>query len=206
MTQNPYSPQDGQPAQQFPTPAPSAGEPMNVYAAPGVSDAIARPTWPTVVAIISLCLAGLYVLATIGGLIMQAFAKNFQTSQQPDMLANMPDWHQAYQWIITPIGIATYALLAIGGVMLLKRRRVGRALHVAYALAGIVLAITVTVVGLILIDYMQFGGPEEMQTITKVTSIGGIIIGMFISLAYPIFLLIWFGRAKVKQHIQTWQN
>jgi len=212
MTQNPYSPQDGQPAQQTPTPAqqsptpaPAAGEPMNVYPAPGVSGAGAKPVWPTVVGIISLCLAGLGSLMTIVGQIFQAFAADFQPPQQRDMLANMPDWHQAYQWSIALIGIAIYVMLAIGGVMLLKRRRVGRTLHVAYALVGIVLAIVGTVVGLILVDYMQFDGPEEMQTITKVTSMGGIIIGLFISLAYPVFLLIWFARPKVKAETRLWR-
>jgi len=211
MTQNPYTPQDGQSSQQtpptqqqFPTPATAPGEPMNVYPAANVNAANAQPIWPTVVGIISLCLAGFGGLMTLFGMIFQTFAQGLQTPQQREMMASMPDWHQTYQLVSQVIWLAMAILLAVGGVMLLKRRQLARTLHVAFAVIGVVLAIGFTVVGLISTSQMQVPGPAD--TIVKVTTIVTTIIGMFVSLAYPVFLLIWFARAKVKQHIQTWQS
>jgi hypothetical protein len=34
----------------------------------------------------------------------------------------------------------------------------------------------------------------------------GAIAGMVFALAYPTFVLIWFTRPKVIEHIRTWQS
>ncbi len=206
MTQNPYSPQN----EQQPTMSSPDAQPMNFYPAPGSfpAQADAKPSWPSVVGIISLCIAGLCVLAVIGGTIIQAANERFQTSQQREMMATMPDWNQTYQWVSHLLWIATSVLLAIGGIMLLKRRHLGRTLHVAYALIGIVLAVAGTAVTLVMMNQMTMPAnmPGHMQSFMRTSMIVGAVIGLPFAMAYPVFLLIWFGRAKVKQHIQTWQS
>jgi len=209
MTQNPYSPQ----SQQQPTPQPSpplADQPMNIYPAPGSYGGVypglqaRKPSWPIVVGIISLCVAGLFGLMTIVGLLMNVLGLG--NVQQREMMASMPDWFHPYQWIGGLFTIATYVVLAIGGVMLLKRRRAARTLHVAYALMGILMAIVGLVVMITMMNHMPLppNAPPQAQAMLKPIMAIGAIFGMVFALAYPTFVLIWFTRPKVAQHIQTW--
>jgi hypothetical protein len=208
MTQNPYSPQ----SQQQPTPQPSppfAAQPMNIYPAPGVygvypGQQAKGPAWPTAVGIISLCVAGLFGLMTIGGLLMNVLGLG--NVQQHQMMANMPDSFKTNQWLSGLFTIATYVVLAIGGVMLLKRRRAARTLHVAYALMGILVAIAGLVLTIAIMNNMQMpaNSPPQAQAMLKPMMAVGAIFGMVFALAYPTFVLIWFTRPKVAQHIQTW--
>ena len=208
MTQNPYSPQ----SQQQPTPQPSpplADQPMNIYPAPGVygvypGQQAKGPAWPTVVGIVSLCVAGLFGLMTIVGLLMNVLGLG--NVQQRQMMANMPDSFKTNQWLSGLFTIATYVVLAIGGVMLLKRRRAARTLHVAYALMGILMAIVGLVVMITMMNHMPLppNAPPQAQAMLKPIMAIGAIFGMVFALAYPTFVLIWFTRPKVAQHIQTW--
>ena len=209
MTQNPYSPQ----SQQQPTPQPSqpfAAQPMNIYPAPGSYGGVyagqqaRKPSWPTVVGIISLCVAGLFGLMTIVGLLMNVLGLG--NVQQRQMMANMPDSFKTNQWLSGLFTIATYVVLAIGGVMLLKRRRAARTLHVAYALMGILMAIVGLVVMITMMNHMPLppNAPPQAQAMLKPIMAIGAIFGMVFALAYPTFVLIWFTRPKVAQHIQTW--
>jgi hypothetical protein len=219
MTQNPYSPQDQQPPshqQVQPPPPPQQpqgfpGRPMNVYPSPGAYGGVypgqqPRPPWPTVVGIISLCVAGIFGLMTIGSLIYNA--SGFHTAQQREVLENMPGWFRPYKWVGGVFTIATYVVLAIGGAKLLKRRRAGRTLHVAFALMGVLVAISGLVVMITMMNYMSppANMPPQARVAFKATMAFSAIIGMAFALAYPVFVLIWFTRPKVNQHIRTWQS
>lgn len=217
MTQNPYSPQDQQPSSQQPSPQPAppfSDQPMNIYPAPGAYGAAypgqqaGKPSWPTVVGIISLCVAGLFSLMTIGSLAIGAVVQN--NPQQRRIMADMPEWVVSWQYkaISGTFTIGAYVVLAIGGVMLLKRRPAGRTLHVAYVLMGIVLAIAGSVVALMMMGHMPAtpNAPPQVDAIQKITTVVGLVIGLAFALAYPTFVLIWFTRPKVKQHIKTWQS
>jgi len=211
MTQDPYSPQDQQPPS--PQPPPLPGQPMNIYPAPGSyggaypGQQADKPSWPTVVGIISLCVAGIFSLMMIGSLAISAAVQN--NPQQRRIMADMPEWIASWQYkaISGTFTIGAYAVLAIGGVMLLKRRRAGRALHMAYVMMGIVLAIAGSVVTLMMMDHMPAtpNAPPQAHAIQQITTVIGFVVGLAFALAYPVFLLIWFSRAKVRQHVQTWR-
>ena len=209
MTQNPYSPQDQQP----PTPQPSqpfAAQPMNIYPAPGSYGGVyagqqaKAPAWPTVVGIISLCVAGLFGLMTIGSLIYNV--SGFGTAQQRQMMESMPAWFGPYQWFAGLFTILMYGMLAIGGAMLLKRRRAARTLHVAYALMGIVGAFAGLVVMITMMNCMPLppNTPPQAQAMLKPMMAVGAIFGMVFALAYPTFVLIWFTRAGVRRDVAQW--
>ena len=212
MTQSPYPPQrQHQPTPQPVPPFPS--QPMNIYPAPGVygvypGKQAKGPAWPTVVGIISLCVAGLFGLMTAVGPLISAVTERFQSAQQRQMMENMPGWFHPYQWIGGLFTIATYAVLAIGGAMLLKRRRAGRTLHVAYALMGILVAISGLVVMITMMNHMPLppNAPPQAQAMIKPMMAFGAIFGMVFALAYPTFVLIWFNRPKVTEHIRTWTS
>ena len=210
MTQNPYSPQD----QQQPSPQPSqplAAQPMNIYPAPGsyggayAGQQAKAPAWPTAVGIVSLCVAGIFGLMTIVGLVINAAGG---TAQQREMMENMPAWFKTHQWLAGLFTMLTYVVLAIGGAMLLKRRRAGRTLHVAYALMGILVAISGLVVMITVMNCMTLppNSPPQAQAIVKPMMVFSAIVGMAFALAYPTFVLIWFNRPKVIEHIRTWQS
>jgi hypothetical protein len=212
MTQNPYSPQNQQP----PSPQPSqpfAGQPMNIYPAPGIygvypGQQAKGPAWPTAVGIISLCLAGLFGLMTIGGLIIATIAAKFQPSQNNDLMANMPAWFEMYQWFANALAIATYAVLAVGGVMLLKRRRAGRTLHIVYVVLEVIVAICGLVVMIAVMQHTSAAAtmPSKTQVVFAPEPMMAVIaiFSLAYTMAYPTFILIWFSRKKVIEHIRTW--
>lgn len=106
---------------------------------------------------------------------------------------------------------AAAALLVAAGIGLAKQRRWGAKLSVTWSVVKMI----VVVATLLIAWPMQKASLEAMQqnaaggqfgsgfyTMTAVLSIG---FGLLWGWAYPVFLLIWFGRRKIKDQIATWE-
>jgi hypothetical protein len=220
MTQNPYSPQDQQPPSPQPPspqqvqPQPPQGfpdQPMNIYPAPGAYGApypgqqAGKPSWPTVVGIISLCVAGIFILSTIGTMAMSALG--FNAAQERQMFGNMPVWFNPLKWGMHLFGLAIYALLAAAGAMLIKRRPAGRTLHLLVAFTEFIICACSLAMMIAMYQYAEQPANAVMPDATfRAMMLVSQSVGLAIFLAYPVFLLIWFSRAKVKQHISTWTS
>jgi len=209
MTQNPYSQQDQQPPPQ--QPPPFADQPMNIHPAPGAFGAAyagqqaTRPSWPTVVGIISLCIAGISILATLGTMAMSALGVN--AAQERQMFGNMPAWFNPLKWGMHLFGLATYALLAAAGAMVIKRRPAGRNLHLLVVFMDFIICACSLAMTIAMYQYAA----QPVNTLMPEATFRAMMLvsqsfGLAVFLAYPVFLLIWFTRPKVNQHIKTWQS
>jgi len=182
MTRNPYS--------QAPPPQPPYTQPPVAYYPPQ-----GRPsTWPTVIGIISIILASLGLLCT--PLLTVVNAVNPGTQKVYEYL---PDWYRTWEIVGMFGGIVFAVVLLIGGITLLKRRPVGRTLHLVYAVVSFAAA-AVNVVIFATIIAKTAGMPTPMRA----GLIGGGVGGTCGGLIYPIFLLIWFLRARIAQEVRTW--
>jgi len=211
MSQSPYSQQDQAP--QAAPPAPPVGTPVVIGPPPQ------RSAWPTVIGIISISLGSLELACNVFGLIGQLVV---QAVIQP--MAKTPPAFQTAGWYQTvsfvSMGVQALVLLAllIAGILLLKRRPVARTLHLAYAVARIVLVLAGATMYIVMMRQATFApatmpttgpGAQFAQTGAKMgMMMGGIFggLGIAISLIYPVFLLVWFLRRSTVDEVRSWAS
>lgn len=158
-----------------------------------------RPRWPTATGVISVVLAGLGLVCTPIGLAMKNLTSKLAPGTPTVNIEDyLPDWYGTYQTVAILVGIALSVVLLIAGISALRKRAAARTLHLAWAGISIVVSVIHNVILLAFIDLSS--APPEM----RFAMVPGIIIGIPVGLAYPVFLLIWFNRAKIKQQISAW--
>lgn len=169
------------------------------------------PQWPKVIGIISIIWGSFAVLCNVCGLLQGMFGNMMQGQGggqpgMPQFQAPPPTLAMLVTQVLsTLIGV----VLLIAGVMTLKRRPVGRPLHLGYAACSIVVGLVGTVVSwdytqtmLQAMEQQMAADPKtaaqasQIMGMARMFSIFGIVIGVIISMAYPIFCLIWFGAVK----------
>jgi len=206
MSQDPHSP--------GPSPPPVGA----VYTGPVlVAPLPTQPAWPTVVGIISLCVAGLSLacdtIGLIGQLIVMLFVQPSVGAMQPGF---RPGWATASTLLTTGADMIATVVLLIGGVLLLKRRPLARPLHLVYGVATFAIVMINATMFVVMIRQatvaaatMPATGPASgpaMPSAARGMLFGGITggIGMAISLIYPIFLLVWFLRRPIVEQVRQW--
>jgi len=119
-----------------------------------------------------------------------------------------------FQWFFVPIGFILGVILTLGGALLLKRKPSGPLLLKVWS------ALKVSAGGYLLfksaalsrnqLDILVGGnaaGTSQAEMISKVASIVSKALAVFQGawlIALPLFLLIWFSRAKIKEAVATW--
>lgn len=175
------------------------------------------PAWPMVIAVISIVLGGLGVAGEIFGLLWQAFMMPVlqrmpRAPGAPDMTFGMDS---VWGYLLTGARLLTSAVLLIAGIALLHRRLAARALHLVYVMlkVGVALgSIAFMVVGLqqasqALATMPATSGPAVPANFIKTGMIAGGIAGGFglvASMAYPVFLLVWFLRRRTIDDMRAW--
>ena len=107
-------------------------------------------------------------------------------------------------------------MLAVGGIFLMKTKRLGSPLLKIWAVLKIVFGIFV--------NYKNYGltqqqmeiqtsvggmdptAAEMTESITNIAVLVGMIFGTLWVIALPVFLLIWLNRSKIKTDISTWES
>lgn len=169
-------------------------EPLDVFPdAPAV--------WPKVVGIISIVFGALAVTCNGASAIVMPFmgpimaGANNTGPLPPSMQFN------ALQWGAVGLSVAVNIVLIIAGIVTALRMPAGRALHLVYAVLGIVMAGLAVWIGLgQQADMAQWvkdnpGSPFAQQH-NPVFEMIGLGLGLGIALLWPLFCLIWFGMVK----------
>jgi len=201
-----------------PTPPIQAGP---VHVAPSPS------TWPKVVGIISIILGAGGTLGGCFGLAGQLFAgamKDFMekiTPQGPgpDPLAALEAVEEYAAWTITLqlLVLAAAVLLLIAGIGLVQRRGWSVKAGVLWAIVRIPVVVANAALGYVTfqatmeaMEAMQ-DSPEMQQIPAGLFSVIGSVGGVFtVALtliwgwAYPVFILIWFSRRRIKDEVAAW--
>lgn len=164
------------------------------------------PAWPKVVGIISIIWAVLSLGCGGCGVLMMGVTLGGAFDNLSPELGPMPDvMKPGVASLITGAASLGWAgLLLAAGIMTLRRRPVGRPLHLAWA-AG---AILLTIVGL----YMQWEQMQRLQAFVQQNpdnpwvkaqgsgqNVGqyiGLGVGIVLGFAWPLFTLVWFGVVK----------
>lgn len=166
---------------------------------------IDRPRWPAVIGIISISWAGLGLLCGVVGMFMLMWMNtgSFREMTEKGMGSPMPELllPNVLQLTLMGIGTAWAGVLLFAGITTFARKPTGRMLHLLYACVAIVLALA----GLVLqakqmtaVRAWADANPDSKwaQQQTPLGQFLGVCFSMFFSLAYPIFLALWFGMGK----------
>ncbi len=194
-----------------------------------------KPTvWPTVVGIIAIIFGslgavnnglcapvGLVLSGSMGGLFdkLAESQPGAGMEEQAAMMDALQDYLPANLAVSITAAILSLILL-IGGIGLVKRRAWCIRTIVIWALLKMIHAVPAMAVGYLLNSEMframeeaaetSSGGPGQMpagfDAMIKGFSMAGVLIGMLWAWALPMFMLIWFARAKIRQEVTSWRS
>lgn len=164
-------------------------------------------TWPKVIGVISIVFGAGACLQGVWGFFAPRFIKMAAESMpeaQAAPLAAMQEWGT---WITvsSALTILIGLVLFVAGIDLVRRRRRGIKLGRVWAVLKILFGIAGAFVGLAM-QQEQFRQISQ-QTPAINTGVIAVVVLVVVALwtcAYPVFLLIWFSRAKVKVEYAQW--
>ncbi len=164
-----------------------------------------RPVWPKVIGILSIVFGLLAVLFGVAAVALMPVWGGMLKSQLNG--APLPPTMRLSPLLIgvTAFGALVNLLLVVAGFVLIARKPAGRTLHLAYALLGV----ASTFVGVLFqlqnqaalrswaSNYPDNEFIQRMAGSSQGTSqIIGLVAGLALSLAWPVFCIIWFGMVK----------
>jgi hypothetical protein len=173
-------------------------------------------SWPTVIGVFGIIFASLAILGGICGVIspfMGSFFSGMVPEEQRDqMVAQMrlsapyPLLQAGYQLVELVISI----VLLVGSISLLRRSPGAPKLLRGYAwsdlVANLLGAGLTTLIGLSQIEQIK-ADPSLAGMAGPLAGQGMIVFGIVMFLLagiWPVFLLLWFARSKVKEHVAGW--
>lgn len=176
-------------------------------------------TWPKTLGIITIIFGSLGFLGALTGPLFIPITKNsMQPFVEQGADADAVEQYMAdltsLSWTGAGIGTLLGSLLLVGGILLVRRKRTASALLQAWAVLKILgggyiqfrnLALQKTQMS-IMFSGKEFAGEgaEIAGSITSVATTVGLVFGLLWLAALPVFLIIWFNRARVKEDMEAW--
>lgn len=173
-----------------------------------------QSSWPGIVGTISIVFGSLGLLCYGCNSIMTVASPLMQSIVPPEA-------QQAQaQGAVLALNIGSYCigfllaiLLLFSGIGVVQRRRWGRTTSIVWAFLKVALAIIVLALTVILAQdiadqvnqQMQASGQAAPFTMTPELIILFAGVGVLFQLIWPVFILIWFNRARIKDEVATWQ-
>lgn len=208
------------------TPAPIPPFPAAPPTAPGMLSVPNRPAaWPSVVGVICIVFGGLGVLGGLWGAASNIMMLLGTMPVQPmgggpTNIDLLPTFRTMAPMVITgeALKVVLSVALILVGVAMHKRNPIARPAAVWWSIAKIVLSIAVAAVTAwvqyeIMTEVMNAMSqdpnvPAQMKGVMTGVMAGAIGMAVLFGIAWggalPIFLLIWFSRAKVRAEVQRW--
>jgi len=166
---------------------------VNDGAGPAYGVTYRRVLWPVAVGAVSIALAASKLLTVIGSILGLGFQIVLGGGSSFDWIFSSNLWGM--------VAGSTYFLGGIMGCLLLpagllvwRQSRLGPGMHKAYAILAIILNLAAPIAQLL-------AYPESYRMQLFIWPIWRATIEM----VYPVFLLIWFARAKVKAETRLWR-
>ena len=143
-----------------------------------------RPRWATVIGVISIIWASLKLLCCGWA----SFLNNL--------------W---YFTMAEVVGFVAAFILFVGGIQLLRQRRWARRCLLLYGgITAAVLACVSVPFAIRVIPWILGAPPWREWEPELSASLAHAIFGFLISLAWPVFVLIWFNRPAIRRQMSDW--
>lgn len=163
------------------------------------------PAWPKAVGIVSIVWGSLGIACNGCGVVSMLVMPGLMAQAVPN--EPMPPQFQpsGLAVLASVLSVCVSVVLIVAGVLVMRRRELGRWLHLGYAAAALVLTIVGVAIQLQMMAAMdQFvrenpGSMWAQQQNAPGSKIGqqvGLVFGVVLGAAYPLFCLVWFGLIK----------
>jgi len=167
--------------------------------------ASAAPVWPTTIGVIGMVFGAGAILLTLGGTaISLVMLKAANAPPAPQFSDRWMPWSLASLFVTCAVAI----LILIAGIGIAKRRPWGPRAAKVWAVVKIIFVVASTVYGYQMqkatVEAMQQSSPASPVPDPQMLLGFGMCVGLVWGWALPVFLLIWFGRASVKEEISKW--
>jgi hypothetical protein len=153
------------------------------------------PVWPVVIAVYSMVAAGYSALDLVGW-IPFSFDILYLIATQGPFPALPAGFAVSLLADLTRVLLAPLCLAA--GLALYKRHVLGPALHVAWGILAALLGVTAAAA--VFADHVGIFEPQAMLTETIPLS-----CGLVVTVGYPLFVVIWFSRRRVRRQMVPWR-
>ena len=179
---------------------------------------IGRPeqpaTWPTVIGVISIVLGSGACLGGAWGFFAPQFMKMMadqMPQDQAELFSTMQGW-TTWIFIRSALTVVIALVLLVAGIDLVRRRARGIKLGRVWAVLKMIFAVVGSYVGFFIQQEQlrQMSQQISQQNLPiggsffALMGVVGVVFGILWSCAYPVFLLIWFSRAKVRSEYTRW--
>ncbi len=171
------------------------------------------PSWPGAIGTISIVFGSLG-LVCYGCLSVQTMATPLMVGMVPeDQRPPTPQGIQLFVQIFQLCAAAGLSVwLLIAGIGLSRRRPWARSHTVGWSVAKILLSFISTTMGIVFASatvdqinsQLSQGGSTPPFTVSIGVMLVFVAIAMVWALLWPVFLLIWFSRAAVKDEVAAW--
>ena len=183
--------------------------------APPPAVAAAPPSdWPRVLGIIAIVLGS---LGALGGCLRLAFPFVLGMLEDlasqgggPDMFGTMREW-QGWNIAASMLGMVIAVLLIVEGLGLLRRRTWSIRFGYCWAVLKMMFVLFDSILGYFIQQEMfqamaNQGTPIPMfgPGFFKATGALGVVLGIAWGWALPVFMIVWFCRAKIRADIAAW--
>jgi len=167
-----------------------------------------RVLWPVAIGAASIVLAGQNLLTQLGGYVQ--FLVRFATSGKLRQLVSEVKGLDAMSILPLVMGAADLILpmlLLAAGILVWRQSRRAPGLHKAYAIITILQKVGLSIFQAILLPEGAAGifGSGRARTYLITSLITSSLWRTTTQMIYPVFLLIWFSRPKVKAETRLWR-
>lgn len=179
-------------------------------------------SWPTVIGVLSIIFGGIGIAGGICGVISLGLVGAFgsMSSMMPEeqaaevqaqMASSMP--YPVLQGAQMLFEFALSVLLLIGGIKLLRRRRGAVGLLTSFAWLDLLSNTFAAIVGYFVFK-AQMQAMQDDPNMQQVAGMQGAMAGFgavavflqwVLTAIWPVFLLLWFRRGKVRALVETWE-
>jgi hypothetical protein len=186
-------------------------------APPTVAGPLGRPprriVWPTAIGIIAIVFGSIGILWSLYNAsvpwMMSSWTVYTPGTTTFDPLAAMRHW-APWMSVVHGIGVPVAGMLLAGGIGLLLRRTWSATVLVAWAIVKIPVAVAVTFVSVCVQQEQMSGMAGQPGGAVGVAFINGFawffaILTLAWYWALPVFMLIWFAHAVVRQGVESWR-
>ncbi|VAX38817.1 hypothetical protein MNBD_PLANCTO03-2166 [hydrothermal vent metagenome] len=176
--------------------------------------------WPTVIGVLSIIFGGLGVVgAGCGAIVMLAFPALINLMPEgPEREELEKSIGQGLHYVPLQIGsqlieFVLAVILIVGGVQLLKRSRGAVKSLTVFAIGDLISNTLVLILGIMTAQAqakMMAENPEMQQVpqgaqgMMEALGVIGAVVTWVLSAIWPIFLLLWFRRAKIRASVESW--
>jgi len=193
----------------------------SIQQAPPIQQAFApeatRSTWPTVVGILSMVLGGFGAMGSFWQMVAPFMMGAIAEAAPQDDAASAGAFAAMGQWqiplvIIGLVSLVLAIVLLVAGSKLLSRKFQCVTLYKRWAIARMIVALPA--VGIAAMSQMQQmqnmtdqgQAPAAFAGMMNVMLVFMIVFGLAFAWAFPIFILFWFNRQKIRDEVGTWQS